>query len=146
MSQTNDCVCTEPSVAVPVTGLTLNLSQEALAGIAGGGNSIDYSFNEQWTGKYWIDGKKIYQKTVNYGAVPNTVVKHVAHNIPNVQSFVSIYGIAASGTAFIDLPYGGVNTYAVAIGGDAVNLHISTMRSWAGYTAFLTVQYTCTDR
>lgn len=28
-----------------------------------------YSTSEQWTGKYWIDGKKIYQKTYQIGAM-----------------------------------------------------------------------------
>lgn len=69
MSQTN-CACSVPSVAIPVTGLTLNLSQEALDGavgpagngelrtwesewfssVSGGGNSFEHNLNleEPW--------------------------------------------------------------------------------------------------
>jgi len=31
-----------------------------------GSNQIDYSTNEQYTGKRWIDGKKVYQKTFTF--------------------------------------------------------------------------------
>lgn len=31
-------------------------------------NGITFSTSEQWTGDYWIDGKKIYQRTWSLGA------------------------------------------------------------------------------
>lgn len=30
----------------------------------GSGNGFTYSSAEQWTGEYWVNGKKIYQKTL----------------------------------------------------------------------------------
>ena len=55
---------------------------------------IDYSTEEQWTGLRWIDGKKIYQKTI-VDTVPTTsadgtfVTKsiNIANNMDLVCSF-----------------------------------------------------------
>ena len=30
-----------------------------------------YSTSEKFTGEYWIDGRPIYQKVINFGALPN---------------------------------------------------------------------------
>lgn len=47
---------------------------------------LQYSNQEQFTGEYWIDGKKIYCKTVavNFGA--STTV--TPHNIANINAIV----------------------------------------------------------
>ena len=44
-----------------------------------------YSNAEQFTGSYWIDGKKIYEKTINIGALPNNNVKTVSHGINQID-------------------------------------------------------------
>ena len=36
---------------------------------------VDYSLEEQFTGRHWVDGKKIYQKTIFMDAGPNIVRK-----------------------------------------------------------------------
>lgn len=46
-----------------------------------------YSTDEQWTGKYWIDGKKIYCKVVYVSGF--TKDKYVAHNISNLHRILS---------------------------------------------------------
>ena len=46
-----------------------------------------YSTDEQWTGEYWIDGKKIYCKVVSVSGF--TKDKHVAHNISNLHRVLS---------------------------------------------------------
>lgn len=46
-----------------------------------------YSTDEQWTGEYWIDGKKIYCKVVSVSGF--TKDKHVAHNISNLHRILS---------------------------------------------------------
>ena len=55
----------------------------------GGGS---YTYDEQIVGT-WIDGKPIYQKTVNCGALPNTTQKNVNHGIANIDQYVSVFGI-----------------------------------------------------
>ena len=46
-----------------------------------------YSTDEQWTGEYWIDGKKIYCKVVSVSGF--TKDKYVAHNISNLHRILS---------------------------------------------------------
>ena len=147
MSQTN-CECSVPSITVPVTGLKLELAESAFDNIGGapGGAGISYSFDEQWTGKYWVDKKKIYQKTIDFGAIPANSIKQFPHNIPNIETPVNIHGIALSSSGFIALPHGGGNTYAVALYGSATTVIVSTMRAWPGYTGYIVFEYTCTDR
>ena len=67
--------------------------------------SIDYSTEEQWTGQRWIDGKKIYQKTIDCGACPNSTVKSVAHNISNINDIIDVRGCTKIGTTYFSLPY-----------------------------------------
>ncbi|WP_270440191.1 hypothetical protein [Faecalibacillus intestinalis] len=46
-----------------------------------------YSTDEQWTGEYWLDGKKIYCKVVSVRGF--TKDKYVAHNISNLHRVLS---------------------------------------------------------
>lgn len=48
-----------------------------------------YSEKEQIVGS-WIDGKPIYEKTINFGALPNKSVKSVQHNISNFSELISL--------------------------------------------------------
>lgn len=40
----------------------------------------------------WIDGKPIYRKIIDFGALPNTSEKQVLHNITNLKMVVSMVG------------------------------------------------------
>jgi len=46
------------------------------------------STDEHWTGKYWIDGKKIYCKVILVNGFDSNDV-YVAHNISNLYSVLS---------------------------------------------------------
>lgn len=56
--------------------------------------NFDYSLAEINTGTKWIDGKTIYKKTIDFGALPNTSSKSVAHNISNLGYVIKIEGYA----------------------------------------------------
>ena len=56
-------------------------------------NISNYSTSETIVGK-WIDGKTLYRKVIDTGALPNATTKSVAHNISNVSRFVKLYGYA----------------------------------------------------
>lgn len=146
MSQTNECGCEKPVVEVPVRGLEFALDEEALSGIAGGG--ISYSYEEQWTGKYWVDGKKIYQKTINVGQLPNAAYRDMPHGIANFNRLLHVHGYAftpATGD-MLPIPFGSTK----AVGALVVNygtLRIIAETNRTPYTeSYVTLQYTCTDR
>lgn len=56
-------------------------------------NLGNYSTTEHLTGKYWVGGKPIYRKVVNFGMLPNNTVKTVNHNVSGISDWVSFYGI-----------------------------------------------------
>lgn len=66
-----------------------------------------YSIEETFTGKYWIDGKKIYRKVMNLGALPNAEQKQYTWNIENINEVVDfkIYAIDTSNNSQLTLPY-----------------------------------------
>lgn len=55
----------------------------------------------------WIDGKPIYRKIINTGALPNASSKTVNHNIDNIDFITNYYGMAYRDTdnTFIKLPF-----------------------------------------
>lgn len=54
------------------------------------GGGVDYSLTEQDTGLKWIDGKTIYQKTIDFGTMPVGQEKDVAHNIIGLDFVVDL--------------------------------------------------------
>lgn len=54
------------------------------------GGGVDYSLTEQDTGLKWIDGTTIYQKTIDFGAMPVNSEKDVAHGISNLSFVVDM--------------------------------------------------------
>lgn len=68
-------------------------------------NNIEkYSTNEIKIGT-WIDGKPIYRKVINIGALPNATTKTITHNISNLSMFIRVSGIAYSPAGYTLLPY-----------------------------------------
>ena len=69
--------------------------------------SLVYSQNEIDTGKIWIDGKKIYRKVINCGALPDGEEKEIPHNIKDYDIFLTIRGIAIyrEAKSIISLPF-----------------------------------------
>ena len=57
---------------------------------------LDYSLDEQTTAFKWVDGKPIYKKTINCGALPNNTRKEVAHNISNLDYVIKIEGTTSN--------------------------------------------------
>lgn len=53
---------------------------------------FQYSTQEQFTGDYWIDGQKIYCKTLHTGPLP-TGGYELKHNISNFGTFVKANGV-----------------------------------------------------
>ena len=139
-----DCDCNQNFTMVPVRGINLAIDNSVL-----GGEGIDYSFDEQWTGRLWVDGKKIYQKTINTGVLPNATVKKTPHGVFNIDNVVFMGGFATSSGFRISLPhpYPDTNCVALFIDNATTSFVVTTYHDCRHYTtSYVTIQYTCTDR
>ena len=103
-----------------------------------------YSFEERQVG-VWADGKPLYQKTIDFGAIPNNTTKTVNHGIENIENIWYVDAVTNyTGIVFggiMPIVYGG-KTFRVACRETAVE--IVTNESWENYTALITVRYTKT--
>lgn len=107
----------------------------------------DYSLDEKVVGR-WIDKKPIYQKTIDFGALPNSDRKSVAHNVSNMEKVINITGFAQGPSSIIPVPT--VNPNASNDGSAAIYVNSSdiVIRTRADLTvffsAYITIQYTKT--
>lgn len=110
-----------------------------------GGSNINYSTEEQDTGLKWIDGKKIYQKTVSCGELPNKTNKSIAHGIINMDVVVDLKGMAKNGSGlYVTVPLVNKDP-GVRLDADATNIYLQSSDDWSNYSnAYITIQYTKT--
>lgn len=151
MSQTtSECTCPD-MVMLPIHGFGISVDKSAL-GTGGSGTTvpgIDYSTEEQWTGKHWLDGKKIYQKTIAFGDLPADTLVTVANGIANIATIVTYEAISILYDGkFTTIPHvgSGGNNMLVGISMDKASIFLQSYavaRTGGGY---VTMCYTCTDR
>jgi hypothetical protein len=134
----------------PTDGKQYGRQDVAWTEITGGdGGGISYSLNEQDTGLTWVDGKKIYQKTVQ---VPTLQVGTTAypHGIPNVRYFTQIELLSSIPNAvFFQAPYLDPVTVLQSVGiyCDLNNMVIVNPSDRSAYTEnYVNLKYTCNDR
>ena len=124
--------------------------------IVGGNN---YSTKEQVIGT-WINGKPIYQKTINTGALPNKTIKTVAHNIVNIDLILNLFGVMykntsgsyTGSTAFMSpLPFsdggGSTPTNNLGLVANKTNIILTGVtQDWSTTwtNSYVTIQYTKT--
>jgi len=97
----------------------------------------------------WIDGKPIFEKVIEFGALPNKTSKEVNHNISNLSKVIYMQGYCynpTNGNFYpITLGQGGSTT---PIGGVAVSCNSSTIKvtvyiDFSSYTeSYITIRYT----
>lgn len=112
--------------------------------------SVHYSTDEQIIGT-WIDGSTLYQKTVEFGALPNATIKDLAHNISNVDNIWISGGFAKNTSGdfnnqlVLTIPN---STYAIGnwyFGVTKTNIRCVTDSDRTNYSAYVTLQYTKTS-
>lgn len=108
---------------------------------------IVYSFDEQVIGK-WVDGKPLYQKSINFGALPNSDLKSVAHNIADVDHIWVHDGIFEKTNGFTNF-IAGVSPTDVALqwwtGVNKTEVQVKTGNDRTDYTyVIVTLRYTKT--
>lgn len=107
-------------------------------------NNPNYSTTEQKTGGTWIDGKPIYRKVVDCGALPNNTTKNVAHNIENIGWVVKYIGVASNGSEWLHLP-ASFTSSSVGLSVNSTNVILLTYSNRTSYTStFVTIEYTKT--
>lgn len=104
-----------------------------------------YSTNEQWTGEYWIDGKKIYTKTLNIGALPNNNVKTMDLGYAATDVCVIDFKGFARGSSGLTLffPHSAGNTQEpiqVYFNADG-QVAVRTYNDRSAFTSYVTVKY-----
>lgn len=112
-----------------------------------GGDPIimDYSTTEINTGAKWIDGSAIYKKTINFGALPASGNRTVAHSISNLAYIVDMkamaYDTGSSRYKALNLPQGN-NTDWVVMEADSTNVYAYVGSDFSDTTAYVTLYYT----
>lgn len=103
----------------------------------------NYSTDEKVVGM-WIDGKPLYQKTIDCGALPNSSIKNVQHGIDNFGRLVNMYCVSKHPDYQISIPYIS-GSYIVSIDIHGENIEIFSSLNMSNYTeTYVTIQYTKT--
>lgn len=97
-----------------------------------------YSTSEVSTGSTWINGKIIYKKTVNFGALPNASAKSVAHGATGITMITKIEAVMYKGTSSWAIPYAYVGIVSV----EGPSVTIRTEMDLSTYNAVVTFYYT----
>ena len=110
----------------------------------------DYSTTEKIVGT-WIDGSNLYQKTINFGALPNATTKNVPHSISNLKKIIDMKGYMSNNTNFQPLPFAsmyypqGSTNYSISVSATKTNVSITTWYNFSDYTeSYVILQYTKT--
>ena len=138
------------------------LNQDSIDDIAGAstltpaviiGDANVYSTNEKIIGK-WVDGKPLYQKTYNFGALPNTTNKYVNTNLNLSTTTVrNIFGLATyddgNSLQYCPLPFiSSSASWHISLqlckNNNDLSILISTSANWSNASAYVTIQYTKT--
>lgn len=111
--------------------------------------NVHYSTSEQVIGT-WIDGKPVYEITVDTGTLPNNTTKTTPHGIANLKAIVDFKGYARNTNSGINIPIpyvykSGSTTRCLQAYADATNITFVSMENMSGYDeSYVTLQYTKT--
>ena len=107
----------------------------------------NYSTTEQEIGT-WIDGKKLYRKVIDFGALPNNSTKEVLHNVTNVDNIYINYGASFVKQNGTNYKFGVTHTNTSSMSAqwetyvDSTKIYIKTGSDRTGYSAYVTIEYT----
>lgn len=115
--------------------------------IEGGTGLPSYFTTEIDTGMKWIDGKTIYRKVIDFGALPNTASqKSVSIGVPNIDKMIDFKGIAHSVGFTAVIPNTNANSGSLLNiyydrTGKTINIETYSDRSMYTET-YITIEYT----
>ena len=149
---------TEVNVIRNMTKAEFDLLSEAektgiinVTDVTGGGENefqpVIYSETERELG-VWIDGKPLYEKTIDCGYLPYIDTKSVAHNISNLDTIADAYAIVkqeVTPTKFFILPYTTtLSEYNIQMYIDTTNVVITASSDRTNCYAHTVIRYTKT--
>ncbi|NHW45979.1 hypothetical protein HAV21_03580 [Paenarthrobacter sp. MSM-2-10-13] len=105
----------------------------------------NYTTSEVNTGFTWIDGKPIYKKTINFGALPNNTTKPVAHGVSGMETLVSLEGFSMNSSGIrLPMPFAATTlAQAHQAWADSTNINVLTASDRTAYaTCYITIYYT----
>lgn len=155
-SRTNTMWKIGNNIAPQIGSLIIVLRYTKTTDVAGSGTwtpqgvpSHHYSTNEQVVGT-WVDGSTLYEKTINFGALPDSTEKPVAHSISNVDKIWVYDGfVFTSSNTFYGLVHTTGNSqtmqYAWDTNVDRTNVTIATYSDRSTLLAYVTIRYTKTS-
>lgn len=91
--------------------------------------------------------RQVFRLTINFGALPNTATKSVAHNlaVSDAYTFTRIYGCASDTIAFnyIPLPYSSATLADnIELSVNATDVVVTTAADWSAYTTtYIVIEY-----
>lgn len=132
-----------------ITALNYNFGQiegESMSDINSDLRKSSYSFKESKTGNTWVDGKPIYRKVIDLGALPNNTSKNVAHGITNLDNIISMNTIVKGGTVNFVLPAARVVLSGqIGVFRDGANITVETNTNRTTFTGQVVLEYTKTS-
>ena len=106
-----------------------------------------FSSDEQFTGEYWLDGKKIYRKTIyaRIGSPNDNNTVNIAHGISNIGDYRTLdfsnsYWVAGDGMWMFNTAE--QNQYMRFIRINLTHFSIQPSTSWSGNYGYFTIRYT----
>lgn len=90
-----------------------------------------------------INRRQVFRKMIDFGALPNTATKNVAHeiDITTGYTFTRIYGCASDTTNLLYTPIPNANT-DIRITVNATNVVITTSANYSSYdTTYIVLEY-----
>ena len=104
-----------------------------------------YFTTEQPTGGKWIDGKPIYRKVIDCGAMPSNGQKTFQNVMSNTDKIIKITGATNNGISTISLPYSIVNSYINIFCPTKTDLIVEDNADFSAYyQTYVTIEYTKT--
>lgn len=132
------------------SGLAENQQENVLNDAKNYINSANsYSTDEVKTGGKWIDGKPIYRKVVDFGALPNATIKVVSFDNINADTFVKIEGVAMnSNSNAITIPFTdttlATQSISVFVNSTSISIEAGSVNRSDYNKCYITLEYTKT--
>ena len=96
---------------------------------------VEYRTTERY------NGKPVYTKVFDFGALPNSSVKSITHGL-SPTSIVGLHGTSADGKFFFPCASGNAAVGRVDLYIQASTISITTTVDWSNVNAYITVKYT----